>query len=191
MWLNDVDGDCVTAEECFAKACWVPEIFITDAEAKAWANAHGILNGAMISDVLGWMENGGFQQAGHVYDDGAATSVDWTNPAVLKNAIYHGPVKIGVSGDQLQTVVDAHPGNGWIATGFAQDPNEDHCVSLCGYGTFAWLAKQLKTDLPDGVNPLTPGYGVFTWSSIGIMDQQSMLAITQEAWLRNPTTRIR
>jgi hypothetical protein len=30
--------------------------------------------------------------------------------------------------------------------------------------------------------------GLFTWNSIGIIDVPSMLAITQEAWLRNPTT---
>jgi hypothetical protein len=28
MWGNDVHGDCVTAEEAFAKACHQPEIFI-------------------------------------------------------------------------------------------------------------------------------------------------------------------
>ena len=32
MWGNDVYGDCVTAEEAFAKACYQPEIFITDGE---------------------------------------------------------------------------------------------------------------------------------------------------------------
>jgi hypothetical protein len=30
--------------------------------------------------------------------------------------------------------------SGWFATGFKQDNNEDHCVSLCGYGTISWLA---------------------------------------------------
>ena len=37
MWGNDVHGDCVTAEEAFAKACNNPEIFISDAEVIAWA----------------------------------------------------------------------------------------------------------------------------------------------------------
>ena len=36
MWGNDVHGDCVTAEEAFAKACNNPEIFISDAEVIAW-----------------------------------------------------------------------------------------------------------------------------------------------------------
>ena len=30
MWGNDVHGDCVTAEEAFAKACNNPEIFISE-----------------------------------------------------------------------------------------------------------------------------------------------------------------
>ena len=60
FWLNDTEGDCVTAEEAFAKACWVPEIFITPVEVQEWANAHGVLNGAMISDVLDWMQTSGF-----------------------------------------------------------------------------------------------------------------------------------
>ena len=30
MWGNDQYGDCVSAEEAFAKACYSPEIFIDD-----------------------------------------------------------------------------------------------------------------------------------------------------------------
>ena len=40
MWGNDVHGDCVTAEEAFAKACNNPEVFISDAEVIAWATRH-------------------------------------------------------------------------------------------------------------------------------------------------------
>ena len=29
---------------------------------------------------------------------------------------------------------------------------------------------------------------MFTWNSIGIIDQQSMLNMTYEAWIRNPVT---
>jgi hypothetical protein len=188
FWLNNKDGDCVTAEEAFAKACHVPEIFISDQEVQTWATAHDVLNGAVLSDVLDAMVTGGFVQGGHTYDDGPAKSVDWTNAAIVQNAIAHGPVKIGIAANQLETVYQAHPKNGWFATGFKQDTAEDHCVSLCGYGTFAWLASQLKVQLPSGVNGTNPGYGLFTWDTIGIIDPPSMVAITQEAWLRNPTT---
>jgi hypothetical protein len=188
FWLNNTDGDCVTAEEAFGKACHVPEIFISDQEVQAWATRHGVLNGAQLVDVLDWMMTDGFKQGGHTYDDGPHTAVNWTNAAILQNAIAHGPVKIGVAANQLETVYQAHPATGWFATGFTQDTNEDHCVSLCGYGTFGWLASQLKVQVPSGLSHSTPGYGMFTWDTIGIIDHPSMVAITEEAWLRNPTT---
>ena len=37
MWGNDVHGDCVTAEEAFAKACNQPEIFVSDQVVIDWA----------------------------------------------------------------------------------------------------------------------------------------------------------
>ncbi len=188
FWGNNQYGDCVTAEEAFAKACHVPEIFISDQEVENWAKQHNVLNGATLIEVLDWMVTKGFVQGGHTYDDGPANSVNWTNAAILQNAIAHGPVKIGIAADQLENVWQKHPENGWFATGFTQDNAEDHCVSLCGYGTFAWLASQLKVQLPQGINGTTPGYGMFTWDTVGIIDHPSMLAITHEAWLRNPTT---
>ena len=48
FWGNYNDGDCVTAEEAFAKACNNPEKFISDTEVIAWATAHGVLNGAYL-----------------------------------------------------------------------------------------------------------------------------------------------
>jgi hypothetical protein len=189
FWLNNQYGDCVTAEEAFAKACHKPEIFISDAEVKKWAQKHKVLNGANPADVLDAMMSEGFQQNGRTYDDGPHTAVDWTNPAILQNAIAHGPVKIGVAADQLEKkAVPNPPRNGWFATDFEEDRNEDHCVSLCGYGSFAWLAEQLKVKVPKGLNGSTPGYGLFTWDSIGIIDNPSMVAITHEAWLRNSVT---
>jgi hypothetical protein len=188
FWLNNQFGDCVTAEEAFAKACHHAEIFISDAEVETWAKANSVLNGANLVDVLDLMVNNGFRQGGHTYDDGPHTAVDWTNPAILQNAIAHGPVKIGVAADQLQAVVPDPPHNGWFATGFHQDEAEDHCVSLCGYGSFSWLASQLGVHVPHGIAGTTPGYALFTWDSIGIIDNPSMVAITQEAWLRNPVT---
>ena len=46
MWANDQYGDCVTAEEAFAKACYSPEIFISDTEVIAWATQNGYLDDA-------------------------------------------------------------------------------------------------------------------------------------------------
>lgn len=194
MWLNDQDGDCVTAEEAFAKGCGPKGVFITDATVLAWATKNNVLNGTDLTTVLDLMQTAGFPQDDNLYDDGSPLSVDWTNAAVLENAIGLGPVKIGVAADQLENAVNAgptqangNPANGWVATGFTKDSNEDHCVSLCGFGSSAWLASQLGV-----VDPEIPGtpYALFTWGSIGIIDVPSMLAITGEAWRRNPTTLI-
>ncbi len=195
MWGNDVHGDCVTAEEAFAKACYNPEIFIPEQVAINWAQAHGVLEGAVISDVLDKMITDGFQTGGATYNDGGHSSVDWTNAAVLQNAISIGPVKIGIGANQLDTAWhakfwNAGKKNGWFITGFTAETEEDHCVTLCGYGTLAWLAQQFGVPVPAGVNGNNPGYALFTWDSIAIIDQPSMLAITHEAWLRNPTTEI-
>jgi hypothetical protein len=189
MWGNDVHGDCVTAEEAFAKACHAPEIFITDAAVMSWATAHAVLEGAYLHEVLQWMVNDGFREARHVYDDGPSFTVNWMIRANLTSAIAKGPVKIGIAADQLATVWHANNGhNGWFATGFHPDSNEDHCTSLCGYGPLAWLAEQLRVRVPHGVNGRNFGYAMFTWNSIGIIDEPSMHAITHEAWLRRPTT---
>src|SRR6516162_8101539 len=79
MWGNDVHGDCVTAEEAFAKACNNPEIFIPDAEVIAWATKHGVLEGANLTEVMTWMQTDGFTGGSAVYDDGPYFSVNWTN----------------------------------------------------------------------------------------------------------------
>lgn len=189
MWGNDVHGDCVTAEEAFAKACHDPELFISDNEVISWATKHGVLQGAYLPDVLTWMQTDGFDDSGNSYDDGPHFSVDWTNAATLRSAIAVGPVKLGIAADQIETAYWSTDGkSGWVATGFHADGNEDHCVALCGYGSLSWLAQQLGTTLPNGVNGSSAGYALFTWNSIRIIDAPSMAAITHEAWLRNPTT---
>jgi len=189
MWGNDVHGDCVTAEEAFAKACNSPEIFIPDNDVISWATSHGVLEGAQLNQVLQWMQNDGFQEGSSTYDDGPYFSVDWTNAATLQSAISIGPVKIGVAADQLETAWRSTGGStGWFAVKFKPDNNEDHCTSLCGYGTIAWLAQQLKVGVPAGIDGAQPGYALFTWNSIGIIDAPSLVAITHEAWIRQPTT---
>jgi len=192
-WLNDVDGDCVTAEEAFAKAVAAimqgsPELFIQDATVQAWASQYGFLSGADLASVLDQMAIAGFVQDGNIYGDGPASTVDWTNAATLQAAIAEGPVKLGIVGDPLDAVVGTT--NGWLLTGVPkQDPaNEDHCVSLCGYGTVAQLASGLGVPLPQGIQPSTQAWALFTWDTVGIVDTPSLLAITFEAWVRFPTT---
>jgi hypothetical protein len=187
MWANDVDGDCVTAEEAFKNACQ-PGVFITDDVVVAWATANGALNGADLITVLDIMQTAGFPQGGKLYNDGHPNSVDWTNSTALQNAITQSPVKIGVAADQLQNAVPDPPSNGWFATGFQPDSNEDHCVSLPGFGTIAWLSAQLGSTVPSGIDGTRQGYALYTWDSIGIIDVPSLLAICGEAWVRTPAS---
>jgi hypothetical protein len=188
-WGNLDHGDCVTAEEAFAKACNSPEIFIPDDQVISWATRHGVLEGAFIPDVLKWMQNDGFTDASDIYDDGPFFSVNWTDAGTLQSAIATGPVKLGVAADQLENAWRSTGGrSGWFGTGFHTDTNEDHCVALCGYGSISWLAQQLGVQVPAGVNGSQAAYALFTWGTIGIIDVPSMVAITQEAWLRRPTT---
>jgi hypothetical protein len=108
-WNNYVYGDCVTAEEAFAKATAAPQTFIPEATAVAWATAHGYLNGATPVSVLTTMQKNGFPFNNKKYDDGPHLSVNWTNPAILQSAIYsHGPVKIGVAAEHFQSNPHGH-----------------------------------------------------------------------------------
>lgn len=182
VWLNDTYGDCVTAEEAFAKAC--SGIFVSDSEVKRWASQHGVLNGAMLDEVLDWMAASGFSQDGNTYNDGGKVSVDYTNPDAMANALFQGPVKLGVAAGQLN--IGNH--NGWFLNGLRRDGNEDHSTAACGYGPVGWLLQQLGGTLPSGYDGNKPGYAFFTWGTIGVMDAQSLVNITGEAWLRVPTT---
>jgi hypothetical protein len=200
-WNNYVYGDCVTAEEAFAKATAAPQTFIPLATAVAWAQQHGVLNGASLVGVLQLMQTSGFPLNGKTYDDGAHNSVNWTNAAILQSAIFsHGPVKIGVGAENFQSAGPGQHGivtpgtSGWTMHGYpaTSAQQEDHCTSLCGYGTLAQLEALFKqhnvTVKPVAGMPAGLCYAMFTWNSIGIIDAQSMLNMTHEAWIRTPVT---
>jgi hypothetical protein len=190
FWGNDKVGDAMWAEEAFAKACADPKVFIPTEVVEATEQECGSSNFAQ------FMETHGFQMNGKAYLDGTFHSVDWTNAAALNGAIAHvGPVKIGIAAANLLSGPHGQvtPGkSGWAIYGLPAGQPEDQCASLCGYGSLAALAGLFERH---GVNPnLPPGmptglcYAMFTWDSIGIVDQQSLMNITGEAWVRNPTT---
>jgi hypothetical protein len=198
-WNNYVYGDCVTAEEAFAKALEAPQTFIPEATVVAWATNHGYLNGAYLTPVMTTMQTDGFPHNNKRYDDGPYNSVNWTNAGILNSAIYsHGPVKLGVGADDFQSNADGHvtPGtSGWTMYNYPKNLREDHCVSLCGYGTLAELVhlfhQHKVTVHPTKGMPTGLCYAMFSWNSIGIVDQQSMLNMTYEAWIRKPVTIIK
>ena len=195
-WNNYIYGDCVSAEEAFAKATAAPQTFIPEATVVAWASANGYLNGATLTAVMKTMQTNGFPLNNNTYNDGPYNSVDWTNAAILQSAIYsHGPVKIGVGAEAFQTNGNGlvTPGaSGWAMYNYPKNQPEDHNPSLCGYGTLAELVSlfqqhNVTVNVPNGM-PTGLCYAMFTWNSIGIIDQQSMLNMTYEAWIRNPVT---
>src|SRR5215471_4942286 len=198
---------CVTAEEAFAKTCNNPEILISDEYVIAWAAAHNTLNGASPGGVIQTMQSDGFLNVENRYDDGDRLAVYNIvdpklpiDPGKLRSAISEGPVKTGIAANQLNNVVNNWVGNnnyvpsGWFAVNFVADTKYDHCVSLCGYGSLDWLTQQLNMQMnlslqvPAGMGT-AQGYAMFTWGSIGIIDEPSLLAITNEAWSRTPTTK--
>jgi hypothetical protein len=203
-WNNYTYGDCVSAEEAFAKATAAPRKFFSEATVVAWAQQHGYLNGAYLTAVMTTMQTKGFPLNKQTYDDGPHYSVNWTNAAILQSAIYsHGPVKIGVAAENFQSAAAGQHGivtpgtSGWTMYGYPATigGQEDHCTSLCGYGTLTQLVGLFKkhkvTVHAQKGTPRGLCYAMFTWNSIGIIDQQSMLNMTHEAWIRNPVTIVR
>ena len=82
--------------------------------------------------------------------------------------------------------------SGWAIHGLSSGQPENHCASLFGYGPLAALVGLFErhgvdVDVPQGM-PAGPCYAMFTWGCVGIIDRQSLVNITGEAWVRNPTT---
>lgn len=195
-WLNDTDGDCVTAEEAFAKGAYsvflgLPDLFVPDAVVLAWATKGKFLNGAVLTDVMDAMIKSGFPVNGVTYNDGPYESVDYTNWATLTSAISTGPVKIGVDAQDIQDAVNTtSDASGWFGTGWKDGANQDHCVSLCGYGTVTECYQFLGIPIPSAAQGSAGDEAVllYTWKSIGVVLFPSMVAVASEAWIRTPTT---
>jgi hypothetical protein len=193
LWGNDTVSNSLWAEEVFAKACAEPRVFIPTDVVLFTARECGSSNFSQ------FMQTHGFQMERKAYLDGPFNSVDWTNAAALNGAIANvGPVKIGVAAECFQSdAPDQHSiitpgGSGWAIYGLPTAQPENHCASLCGYGPLAELVDLFErhgvnVNLPSGM-PTGLCYAMFTWGSIGIIDRQSLMNITGEAWVRNPTT---
>ena len=190
-WGNQQDGDCVTAEEAYAKAAWsiasgLPELFVPEQEAVRWAAKNGYLNGASLTEVMDSMAQSGFQVGTQTYSDGPYTGVDYSDESTLQSAISDGPVKIAIDADALPS--SAGNGNGWWTLATQVYQNTDHCVGLSGYGTAAYLFAALGLPVPAGLDPTQAGYLLFTWSSLGFVTHGWLMGTCSEAWLRQPTT---
>ncbi|WP_159096900.1 hypothetical protein [Pseudovibrio sp. Alg231-02] len=193
-WGNIHNNDCVTAEEAFAKATARPQTFIESEAVITWARDHGYLNGANLHEVLLTMQTIGFTGESFSYENGTPCAIKSVTPHAIQTAIYaSGPVKLGVDATTLDSVVKKNNfQSGWVLCGDTDHNEKDHCVSLCGYGQFSALKELFKNEgvdvnapsqLPDGMC-----YAMFTWGTIGIVDEKSMLNMTYEAWIRTPVT---
>jgi hypothetical protein len=189
-WGNDKMSNSLWAEEAFAKACAQPQLFIPTDVVMLTARECASANFAKFMQTIG------FQMGSKACVDGPFNSVDWTNAAALNSAIANvGPVKIGVASVNLTSGPHGKvtPGtSGWGIYGLPAGQPENHCASLCGYGCLATMVDLFKhngvslnlpSDMPTGLC-----YAMFSWGSIGIIDQTSLMNITSEAWVRNPTT---
>jgi hypothetical protein len=189
IWGNENASNSNWAEEAFAKACVEPRVFVPNDVVLLTARK------CASSNFARFMQTHGFQMNGTAYLDGPFNSVNWTNTAALNGAIANvGPVKIGVASANFASGPHGKvtPGtSGWAIYGLPAGQPGNHCASLCGYGPLASLVGLFErygvnVNVPSGM----PGglcYAMFTWGSIGIVDQQSLTNITGEAWVRNPT----
>jgi hypothetical protein len=187
---NEKVGTSSWAEEAFAKACAEPKVIIPTDVVLLTSQERGA------SNFSEFMQTHGFEVEGKAYLDGPFKSVDWTNTATLHSAIADaGPVKIGVASASLASGAQGQvtPGtNGWAIHGLPAGQPEDCCASLCGYGSLTALVDLFErhgvnVDLPTGM-PTGLCYAMFTCGSIGIVDRRSLMSITGEAWVRDPTT---
>lgn len=192
-WENGEGSNANWAEEAFAKACAQPNVPIPADIVVLTARLCGSLN------VARFMQTHGFQVHGTAYLDGPFYAVDWTDTAALNSAIANtGPVKIGVASAALASALQGKvtPAvSGWAITGVSKGQPAELCASLCGYGSFAALVDLFEqSGNKVNVPPETPSglcYAMFTSGSIGIIDRESLLNITGEAWVRSPATLVK
>lgn len=190
FWGNVTASNSIWAEEAFAKACVEPKVFIPTEVVLSASRECGP------SNFAAFMQTHGFQMDHEAFLDGPFSLINWINAAALNGAIANiGPVKIGVASGGLSAGPHGRvtPGaSGWAIYGLPQAQPGVHCASLCGYGPLAALVDLFQrhgvdVNLPSGT-PAGLSYAMFTWGSIGIIDRQSLVNITGEAWVRSPTT---
>lgn len=194
-WGNNQYGDCVSAESAFCKAC--SGIFIPESEVIRWARQNGVLDGADLQQVIDLQRADGFHGDGNVYGNGPGSTVNYADAPTFKAAIYKagldkGCISIGISADMLPS--GAGNDMGWFKSGPTNDNSEDHCVSICGYGTAAEFCVAIKgaygVDVtpPATISATTQGYALYTWNTIGFVETSSCVGMMGEAWIRNPST---
>ena len=111
-WGNDEFGDCVTAEEAFAKAAAPGYYFIPEDTVIGWARRNGYLNGAACYSVLSTMRDKGIDFSLNTLFDGDFSRIGYEDSVILRDAIYHcGPVKLAIDSGYMNPVKSPAKGN--------------------------------------------------------------------------------
>lgn len=188
MWGNDQYGDCVSAQEAFAKACC--GVQISDQTLISWANSHNLLNGAMLTDVMDLMAQDPIVLNGHKYGDGPYQSVDFTSEVAVCSALatYKAPLNIAIDHSALPSGAGSQMG--WYSLNVSGSyQTYDHCVGISGYGPASFMFPLYGAKVPAGVDPDKIVFGLFTWKTIGLIDVSWLKAACSEMYVRNPTTK--
>ena len=190
-WGNDRYGDCVSAEEAFSKGCSPAAnpkgVFIPDSVVIAWARNNGWLNGASLDGVLADMKARGYVIDSQAYNDGDFQSVDISNESILQAALAVGPVKIAINANALPS--GAGSTQGWTSFGDNSNTRTDHCVPIYACGRADFVYDALKITRPTSIPADRLVYGVFSWSTMGIVDKAWIDGCCDgDCWVRSPTT---
>ncbi|MEM6479591.1 MAG: hypothetical protein AAF647_11170, partial [Pseudomonadota bacterium] len=175
-WKNFAFGDCVTAEEAFAKAADINvgnRFVLTNETVVGRAYLSDALNSKWLTDTLGELQKNGFRSGGYEYRNGTFTYIqrqgDTLDIPTLQTAIANkGPVKIAMSagtfGEGTGSVTYGE--NGWLIFGGPSGKPYNHCVSICGYGSYDYLKAQFQAQgvtLADNASkPAGMYYALFT-----------------------------
>lgn len=194
-WGNNQYGCCVTSESAFCRA--MAGIYISEQEVIRWARANGVLEGADLKQVIDMQASKGFSQDGNIYGNGGGRLVNYSDAATFKAAIFEagidkGSISIGISADMLPQ--GAGNESGWFLSGQTNDENEDHCISVCGFGTAQQFvtacnaAYGTSVSVPSSMTATTQGYALYTWNTVGFAETSSCVGMMGEAWIRTPST---
>jgi hypothetical protein len=210
-WLNQQDGDCVTAESCANAATGNNDYIISDQAVQSFGQRYGLLNGADLANVNQIMQSDGLPDNTKLFKEGPIAAVDWTNWEEMTAALSElgpagGLLKIAIDATELEGAAnDSLPFN--FAFNFRGGNGTDHCTGLAGYGTAQSLLDALNAlyaakaqaagqsyssiSLPSGIDPATPSLAMFSWKRYFIIDWTSLKNIMRnggECYIRQPSS---
>ena len=200
-WLNNRDGDCVTAEAMYCidaamTAAGKGGFVADDAAVNTFGRHYGLMNGADLNQVTDIFAKDGFTDQGNTFKFGEGSTVNYKDLPELNAAIFEAQssVQIAIAANQLE----AAAGQGTInfLYGSRPDKRTDHCTGLGCYGEAQELLDALNSfyagmdpkyqavSLPSGLKPTTDCQVMFSWDKYFICENGSVVDICDEANIR-------